>query len=120
MATSPKSRLRCDAIQRVRRALGWRRDRLRFSRCQNTAACAIADIACRDSAVDEQAVKRSKQRHRASRDAGELLQAMRQRFTTASALELLAGDRTPQLVDHLGRLAGNVVYRAFQVLGPEP
>src|SRR5450755_2740925 len=95
IATSPKSRLRSEAIQRVRRALGWRRDRLRFLRWQNTAARAIADIVCPDSAVDEQAVKRSEERHRALRDAGELLQPMRERFAAASALELLAGDRTP-------------------------
>jgi hypothetical protein len=58
-----------------------------------------------ESAVDEQAVKRSEQRHRAARDAGELNQPMGLGFAALSALELLPGDRAPRFVDHAGRLA---------------
>jgi hypothetical protein len=57
------------------------------------------------SAVDKQAVNRSQERHRAARHARELEQPMGQRFAVASALELLAGDRTPRLIDDTGRLA---------------
>src|ERR1700685_3084559 len=42
------------------------------------------------------------------------------RFAATSALELLARDRTPQRIDDLGRLAGDLLHRALQVLRPEP
>ncbi len=45
---------------------------------------------------------------------------MGQRFAAASALELLAGDRTPQRIDDTGWLAGDRLGRALQMLGPEP
>ena len=41
-------------------------------------------------------------------------------FAAPSALELLAGDRAPQRIDDQGRLAGDLLDRALQMLGPEP
>ena len=40
-------------------------------------------------------------------------------FAAFSAFELLGGDRTPELIDHAGRVIGYVLDRSFQVLGPE-
>ena len=45
---------------------------------------------------------------------------MGQGFAALSALELLAGDRAPQLIDNVGRLAGHLLDRVLQMLGPEP
>ena len=72
------------------------------------------------SAVDKQTVNGSEERHRSARNAWELEQPMGQRFAAPSALELLAGDRAPQRVDDSGRLAGDLLDRALQMLGPEP
>jgi hypothetical protein len=54
----------------------------------------IASLTRQTSAVDKQAVHRSKQPHRAARDSGELPQPVGERFTALSALELLAGQST--------------------------
>jgi len=72
------------------------------------------------SPVDHQAVKGSKQSHRAARDSGELSQPMGYGFAALAALELLAGDRAPQFIDDSDRLAGDLLDRALQMLGPEP
>jgi len=44
---------------------------------------------------------------------------MREGLAALSALELLAGDRVPQFVDDSRRLAGDLLDRALQMLGPE-
>ena len=41
------------------------------------------------------------------------------RFAAASALELLAGDRAPHPIDEPGRLAGDLLDRALEMLRPE-
>src|ERR1035437_3849060 len=61
-----------------------------------------------DSAVDKQAMERTKQRHRTAREAGELKQPMGQRLAAAPARQLLARDRSPHRIDHLGGGGGDL------------
>src|SRR5439155_12180329 len=71
------------------------------------------------STVDQKPLQRTEQRHRAARDPWQLLQAMRSRISAPATLELLGGDRAPQLIHDARGLTGHIVERALQVLGPQ-
>src|SRR3954447_4703808 len=72
------------------------------------------------SAVDEQALQWPEEALRAAGDVREAHEAVRERRARHAPLELLGGERPPDVVDECRRIAGQRPDGAIEVLGPEP
>src|SRR5438270_3562817 len=70
--------------------------------------------------IHEEPLDRSEQGHPAARDSRKLLQSVGRLRATPATLELFDGNRAPELIDNASRLAGDLLDRALEMLGPEP
>src|SRR5207237_4919134 len=74
----------------------------------------------RASAVDHEALERPEEAPRAARDVREAAQPVHRLLAALEAGELLVGERPPELVDDLRRIALELLRRPLQVLRPQP
>src|SRR5204862_560645 len=85
----------------------------------DTRIAALAERTTTRSAVDHEALERPEQSSRPPRDVREAQEVVGQPRLRFATPELLLGDRPPELVDDLRRLAGDLLHRPVEVLRPE-
>ena len=71
------------------------------------------------STVDQQIVEGSEQGPRATGDTGQLEQAVGGALAPLPPLQLLAGDRSPELIDDGRRFPGDLRDGQLEMLGPD-
>src|SRR5207253_10978531 len=69
--------------------------------------------------IDDEALQWTEQESGSSGNPWQHTQTVSRPLTSFSALRLLVRDRFPHAVDNVGRIAGDLVDRPLQMLGPE-